>query len=129
MEYTFMLCAGRHDAPVMGLAGSIAKNVPALFQEVSNPLDFAGMYNYAREHIPADCDDLRIVATGLTPAMLAVVEVCTERNIALRVYHYTREERHGIPLYDVQHVLGWELCSMCGEWIRTNEYRCPHCGS
>lgn len=81
MKYIFELCAGRHQTPAD----------KAIFAAVNNVTDTEGLLQVARENIPADCSELTVYVTGLTPAMLAVVRACAERGIALVAMHFDRE--------------------------------------
>lgn len=94
MKYTFQLCEGRH---------SIPGNPPAIFPATAtvDPTDVLALHNCAAFTIPADATEITVYVTGLTPAMLAVVRVCHERDIDLKAMHYNRETGE----YYIQRVL------------------------
>jgi len=119
MEYTFELCKGRHETPATS----------AIFAETLNPLDVEGMYNMADAAIPADCTDLDVYVTGLSVALLAVVNVCMDRGISMTALHYDRESGAYYP----QIVTQFTTCPFCkGRLPGTPYYHatyCPHCGA
>lgn len=79
--YTFGVCAARHEMPVKEF----------IFDEIIRPTDTVGMYNEANKKIPADAEHINLYITGLTPATLAIVNVCYKRGITLTAYNYNRE--------------------------------------
>lgn len=119
MKYTFELCAGRHETPA----------TVAIFPGELNPLDVQGMYTTADEAIPTDCTNLVLYATGLSVALLAVVQVAIDRGITLTAMHFDRESGKYYP----QHVTRFFFCPFCGGRIPGTEYwhssHCPHCGA
>lgn len=116
MKYTFGLCSSRHEMPVDKF----------LFPEELDPTNFKAMANMAFDAIPKDADRLEVYITGLTAAILAVVDVCERRKIDLIAYHYNRETGEYLP----QTVLTFDTCLFCGH--RHSQYGgwyCPNCGS
>lgn len=116
MEKVFCLFAGRH--PIPG-------DPPAIFPEGIDPMDFDALHAAANAAIPADCTFIRVYVTGLTPAMLAVVEVCFQRGITLEAAHYNRDTGK----YQPQFPLVFDHCPFCGAPMRRFDYCCPRCGA
>ena len=81
MLYEFTLCEGRHETP--------AKNF--IFGEIRDVKNTNELMEIAKKAIPEDCTTLVVYVTGLTVAMLAVVNVCLDRHIGLIAKHYDRE--------------------------------------
>ena len=112
--YTFALCAGRH--PIPG-------NPDAIFPETVNPLDLDGMFETAQRAIPEDCTDLTLYVTGLTVAMLTVVQVCLNRGVSLTALHFDRTS----GMYYAQRMLRFDRCPFCGAPMLPSDLHCPHC--
>ena len=119
MKYEFQLCEGRHVTPATS----------AIFAETLNPLDVEGLYNAANAAIPDDCTELTVYVTGLTVAMLSVVNVCMDRGISLLAMHYDRESGNYYP----QHITQFTTCPFCKGRIpgttMNHVWYCPHCGA
>lgn len=115
MKYTFELCSGRHSTPATA----------AIFPNTVNPTDINGLYETAWRAIPADCDTLDVYVTGMTVAMLAVVNVCVARHVGLTAYHFDRESGEYYP----QPVLRHWTCGFCGERNIGPVGYCSHCGA
>lgn len=113
-SYRFALCAGRHTMPVD----------QAIFGEIVDPTNIDELRQTAQAAIPEDCEALDLYATGLTVALLAVVQVCNDRGITLTVYHYNRENGEYFP----QNMDVWETCPWCKRRKRYSDRICPHCG-
>ena len=116
----YILCNGRHEPDLYALDQPV-KNPEPIFGNIENPLDFDKMEEIVDAKIPADCDVVEVIVTGLTAAMLAVVSVCQKRNIALWAWHYTRENKtlsdgRVVAYYAGQPVMGWHRCPYCGTW-------------
>lgn len=90
--YVLGLCKDRHPAPVKDGV------FPRIVMDTFDP-DI--MYEQAKKGIPMDCGRLALYVTGLTVAIMAVVRVCSERNIKLTCYHYDK----GRGVYNRQDVL------------------------
>lgn len=87
MEYEYIrnmvLCEGRHEVP---------PNDGAIFpRDVKNIFDFAELEEIAAKNIPK-CSVLRVYVTGLTPCVVAVINVCQARGTELYLLHYDRDE-------------------------------------
>lgn len=83
VEEVFMsLCEGRHEIPE-AIDGSI-------FGNTLNPTDIAGMETEAKKQLGCICK-LNLYVTGLTVALVAVLNVCREKHIAVTLYHFDRE--------------------------------------
>lgn len=76
------LCEGRHNIPE-AVDGSI-------FATELDPLDLAGMETAATEKLRG-IKQLNLYVTGLTVALVAVLNVCHRNNISVTLYHYNRE--------------------------------------
>lgn len=119
MRYTFELCKGRHETPATA----------AIFPAELNPLDVLGMYETAYKAIPEDCTDLVLYVTGLSVAMISVIDVCIDRGITMTAMHYDRASN----TYYRQSVTQFISCPFCGSRVPgTTIYHavyCPHCGA
>lgn len=115
MNYTYCLCESRHYMPV----------TESIFPHYVDPTDVSGLYAAADEFIPDDCTELTVYVTGLTIAMMAVVEVCVNRGITLTVMHYDRENM----IYFPQTVMVFCTCGFCHKRMPVTSYHCPHCGA
>ena len=83
-EYSFALCAGRHDMPCE----------KAIFpQEIADPTNIWELYKQARNAIPADAEIVRVYVTGLTVALGAVIQACVDRGLELIAMHYDRQSK------------------------------------
>ena len=114
--YIFALCAGRH--PIPG-------DPDAIFPETVDPLDLDGMFETAQRAIPVDCTDLKVYVTGLTVAMLTVVQVCLARGISLTALHFDRTSGE----YYAQRVVQFDRCPFCGAPMLSSDQHCPQCGA
>jgi hypothetical protein len=115
-KLTFCLCEGRHDFPgdPKGIFG----------KSIENPMDFDALFKKANQSIPEGTTDIQVYATGLTAAMLAVVDVCEQRRINLTVLHYSTTD----GTYHEQYVGNFETCPFCKNRKSVLDYQCPHCG-
>lgn len=116
MKYTMALCASRHPMP------EVANR--AIFPEAVNPVEVDTLRKMAENAIPADCTELTVYVTGLTAAMLAVVDVCEARAIDLTAMHYDRETGNYYP----QQVMWFVTCPWCGTRHAARGNYCPVCG-
>lgn len=87
-EVYMSLCAGRHEIP-QAIDGSI-------FGTELDPLDLAGMETEAAEQLHGVVT-LNLYVTGLTVALIAVLNVCREQKIKVTLYHYNRETEKYYP--------------------------------
>ena len=74
------LCQGRHDIPVEGY----------IFPKEVNPLDLKGMEKQCHA-ILEFCTELDLYVTGLSVALVTVINYCCTNRIPLTLYHYDRE--------------------------------------
>lgn len=81
-EVYMSLCEGRHEIP-RAIDGSI-------FGTELDPLNLAGMEMEAKKQLHGVCT-LNLYVTGLTVALVAVLNVCREQKIKVTLYHYNRE--------------------------------------
>lgn len=86
------LCRGRHEIPE-AVDG-------AIFSQQLNPLDIDGMERTAAAAV-AGLDALTLYVTGLSVALVAVINACRAHGVKLTLMHYDRESGSYYP----QHVL------------------------
>lgn len=82
MKKKMELCRGRHEIPdaVDG----------AIFPTAIDPLDVAGIEAQAAVAVQG-LDGLVLYVTGLTVALVAVINACHEADVPLTLMHYDRE--------------------------------------
>lgn len=80
-EKSMALCEGRHEIP-QAVDGSI-------FGNELDPLDVASMESMAASML-ANVDVLNLYVTGLTVALIAVLNVCRDKGIKVTLYHFDR---------------------------------------
>jgi len=80
MRKIFGLCAGRHEMPQVR---------EYIFPNELDPLDLMGMEQQAKSKL-AGISELVLYVTGLTVALISVLNVCRELNIKLTLMHYDR---------------------------------------
>ena len=91
MEYRKMvLCAARHSHPAID-------GLPAIFEGEINPMEFSTLFLTAVDRLDG-VQALDLYVTGLTPALVAVLNVCIISAIPCRLWHYNRATN----AYDVQ---------------------------
>lgn len=84
------LCEGRHLIPE-AVDG-------AIFPEVVNPLDIKGLEEIAYNSINLRlATSLNLYVTGLTVALVTVINYCKMHNIDLTLYHYDRNTNSYYP--------------------------------
>lgn len=76
------LCSGRHNIPETS-DGSI-------FPSELDPLDISGMENTAEKAV-YDENEIVLYVTGLSVALVSVINACRKHNIKLTLMHYNRE--------------------------------------
>lgn len=81
-EVSLALCEGRHAIP--------QAEDGAIFGNNLNPLDLAGMEATAEEKL-MDVQVLNLYVTGLTVALVTVINVCHNKGIDLTLWHFDRE--------------------------------------
>lgn len=84
------LCEGRHAIP-QAVDG-------AIFNTVINPLDVEGLQSEAYNKLKAlDIKSLDLYVTGLTVALVSVLNACRQLGIVITLYHYDRESDNYYP--------------------------------
>lgn len=76
------LCEGRHPIP--------QATDGAIFGNTLNPLDIQGMEETAFQKLEG-LKSLNLYVTGLTVALVAVLNVCRREGILLTLWHFNRE--------------------------------------
>lgn len=79
---TMCLCEGRHDIP-QAVDG-------AIFPSVVNPTDINALQRIVREKLE-NVTKLDLYVTGLTVALIEVINYCSLYDIELKLYHYNRD--------------------------------------
>lgn len=82
------LCEARHDIP-QAVDGSI-------FPNSINPLDVYGLEEVAC-HKLSSVKALNLYVTGLSVALVAVINVCHREDIMLTLWHYDRDSGNYYP--------------------------------
>lgn len=78
-----VLCSGRHEMP---------QNDGEIFPNTINPTDLSGMEKMAREKLlPLANTEIQVFVTGLTVALITVLNVCRELEIKVTLLHFDRE--------------------------------------
>ena len=88
------LCEGRHEIPQV--------TDGYIFPSEVNPIDLRQLNNIAVDRLMDICEkeyndkkqiieQLNLYVTGLTVALVEVINVCRKLDITLRLYHYNRE--------------------------------------
>lgn len=84
MEYRKMvLCAARHSHPAID-------GLPAVFEDNIDPMDFSGLMRIAARKLKG-VRTLDLYVTGLTPALVAVLNVCMIDLISCTLWHYNKD--------------------------------------
>ena len=79
---SFELCAGRHKTP--------AKNGAIFENEVKNVKNLDKMYSIIKDKLDG-YDEVIVYVTGLTVALVEVINFCQDYNIGLTLMHYDKE--------------------------------------
>lgn len=85
------LCQGRHEIPEV---------TEYFFGQTLDPTDINGMYNEAFEKIETqmqDVDVIHLYVTGLTVALVAVINATRTVDMPLILYHFDRETGEYYP--------------------------------
>ncbi len=70
----------------------------AIFGNTINPLDTQGLQVEAESKLKAlDIKSLDLYVTGLTVALIAVLNACRQLEIVVTLYHYDRESGNYYP--------------------------------
>lgn len=88
IEKSMALCEGRHSIP--------QATDGAIFPSVVNPLNVMDLFMTARD-VLRGVDVLNLYVTGLTPALVAVLNACHYLNITVTLYHYDRDTGNYYP--------------------------------
>ena len=80
-EKIMCLCEARHDIP-QAVDG-------AIFPSVFNPADINALQRIVREKLE-NVTHLKLYVTGLTVALIEVINYCNIYDIDLKLYHYNR---------------------------------------
>ena len=88
MTKNMALCEARHDIP-QAVDGSI-------FGNTINPLDVCGLEETALVKL-IGVKALNLYVTGLSVALVAVINVCHRERIMLTLWHYDRESGDYYP--------------------------------
>lgn len=80
--FKMALCEGRHEIPE-AVDG-------AIFPQQLNPLDLEGMRSTATVKL-AGVEALNLYVTGLTVALVEVINLCHANGVALTLLHFDRE--------------------------------------
>ena len=84
VSLTASLCAGRHDFP--------AEVTGSIFPQDVDPTDVLGLENMT-ESVVRGIDGLKLYVSGLTVALVAVINACHKYGVSLVLMHYNRETR------------------------------------
>ena len=77
------LCKGRHETQATD---------GAIFETEVNPLDIIALESHAKERLAnLNITSLRLYVTGLTVALIAVLNATKELNIKVTLWHFDRE--------------------------------------
>lgn len=79
MKKVMGLCAGRHEIPVREY----------IFSNELDPLDLMGMEQQAKSKL-VGASELTLYVTGLTVALVSVINICKELSIKLTLMHYDK---------------------------------------
>ena len=80
------LIRGRHNLPVDKY----------IFDEVTDIFDFSSMSKQVHDAIK-DYSDVQLYVTGLTPALIEVVNYCIIKNVNLTLFHYDMKTDKFVP--------------------------------
>lgn len=81
----YTLCVGRHKTPCNDF----------IFGKVDNPIAFGKLERTAREKLDRACTRQEVIVvyvTGLTPALIAVLNVACHRYKRIVLMHYNKED-------------------------------------
>ncbi|MCD8331162.1 MAG: hypothetical protein LUB63_01335 [Oscillospiraceae bacterium] len=102
------LCAGRHEIPDVE---------EYIFETIEDPCDFDGMTDIAgrtiidRYKLGGGQGELHLYVTGLTQALISVINVCLVYGVNLTLYHFDRQTGGYLP----QKVATRVDCDLVGE--------------
>ncbi len=84
---TAVLCDARHEMP---------ENDGTIFDTIIDPLDVRGLERIANRYVNG-IEELTLYMTGLTVALVAVINACRGFNVKLTLMHYDRESGNYYP--------------------------------
>lgn len=84
MEYVKGLVQGRHEIPDVS---------EYIFTNTLDPADIQGIRSLAQKSLDflAKEDSLTVYVTGLTVALVEVINICHEKGVRLTLMHYDRD--------------------------------------
>lgn len=88
MKKIYALCEGRHEMP--------EEIEGAIFSNTLDPLDIDGMEKIASDKLE-DVQSLTLYVTGLSVALVAVINVCHQKGIELVLMHFDRPTGNYYP--------------------------------
>ena len=88
-EKTLSLFAFRHQMPKEALAGSV-------FRTIRDPTNLNVLMDQAHESLK-DCCKLTLYVTGLTTALVTVINYCQYNSIPLTLMHYDKNSGDYFP--------------------------------
>lgn len=83
MEYIRGLVQGRHEIPQVK---------EYIFENALDPADIMGIRSLAKKSLEflSKGDNLKVYVTGLTVALVEVINICHEKGVALTLMHFDR---------------------------------------
>lgn len=94
-EIHVALCDSRHEIP-MAVNGSVFPEV------ISNPMGFNALYGMCAEALDAAVNNgvnrINVYVTGLTPALLTLINYCHDNGVTLITWHYDKVNGDYKPL-------------------------------
>jgi hypothetical protein len=90
MEYVKGLIQGRHEIPDVS---------EYIFENALDPADIQGIRSLAEKSLDflAKEDSLTVYVTGLTVALVEVINICHEKGVRLTLMHFDRETSTYFP--------------------------------
>lgn len=88
MTKNMCLCEARHNIP--------EATEGAIYPNSINPLDVCGLEEYALNKLQG-VKALNLYVTGLSVALVAVINVCHREGIMLTLWHYNRDNGEYYP--------------------------------
>lgn len=90
MEYVKGLVQGRHEIPDVS---------EYIFENALDPADIQGIRSLAKKSLEflSKGDSLTVYVTGLTAALVEVINICHEKGVRLTLMHFDREKGTYFP--------------------------------
>ena len=90
MEYVKGLIQGRHE---------ISEVKEYIFENALDPADIQGIRSLAQQNLGflKAGDSLKVYVTGLTVALVEVINICHEKGVRLTLMHFDREKGTYFP--------------------------------